>query len=239
MARNSAHSLSSASRWADPAAFQRAISSRKAPEVGPQSVESASPRASDDDLPPWRLRPRRRLADCWANCALRRRVYVVRAELKRCHRASSVARSIRGSAFHSSSSWPEPVDAAAPVVALRRASRPRRPSPPWRRRVASCCLARSALRASDASASFGAIASRRAASDARSPTALASVDRGTQRLDRVPGVVGCQCAGGEPLLQQSDLQVEASKRRTKKANASSALTSGTCPTTRSPSSVVT
>ena len=170
---NLAHNDSSSALRADPAAFQRAIRSRKAPAVGPQSVDSAKGVASSMISSLRRFASSRREFSS-VKWALRRRVYWVRAELNRCQRSLSVVRSTRGSAFHSSRS-------------SRNRSTPRRQSLPPAKDSASStiaclaamvdafCSARAALRASIWAGSSSSRASSRAARAARSPTAFASV----------------------------------------------------------------
>ena len=146
--------------------------------------------------------------------------------LKRCHNSSSVARSIRGSAFHSSSSTrnrltpprqslPAASFSASATIASLAAL------------VCSFWAARSALRASCAAANWGVSASSLVTSPSRSPTALASpievfrwlMDFRASSGDNEPDSIRCD---SRFTSVSSD-----SKRRTKKASASDSSASGT------------
>ena len=161
---------------------------------------------------------------------------MVRALENRCHNSSSVARSSRGSAFHSSSSSRNRL--TPPRQSLPAASFSA--STTWRTLVAlvsSLCLARSALRAARCSATIATSASSRALSPSRSPTAWASA-----RAPRTVRIEDTASSGDSApdLTRLSSRETSSSRfsyRRVKNASASSAGTSGTCPTLRSPSDV--
>ncbi len=160
------------SRGAGPAIFQRRISSRYSPDVGPHSVESVSASASLTSRS-FTTRALSRFS-CWsAKCDLRAFVYAVRAVEKRRHSESSDARSIRGRAFHLSSrsrSLLAPLRQSLPAASFSASATMRSFST-----LASACFsARSTLRASRCWPITSPNESSRPSSDARSPTALAS-----------------------------------------------------------------
>ena len=230
-------SASSTSRGAGPAAFHWRIRSRYRPAVGPHSVEVASSSASAASRS-LTTRAASRFSCCSAKCALRRRVYAVRAVENRRQSASSDDRSMRGNAFHSSSSsrirlaplrQSEPSASCSASVTIRSL---------LARDSADRC-ARSALRASRCTSSTGPSASSRAVRAARSPTAFASSTWvRTVRTDAVASS-GDITPDWTRFSSSSTSNASASKRSVKNFSASAGVPSGYWPTGRSPSAVLT
>ena len=209
--------------------------SRNCPAVAPQSVDVARASAS---LARRSLitRAASRFSCCSAKCALRRRVYAVRAVEKRRHRVSSEPRSSRGSPFHSSSrsrSRLAPlrqsldsasVSASATIASLRTLD-------------SATFWARSALRASRWTSITLARASRRATSPSRSPTACASATCALTVLTDPAASSGASAPDLIRCSSRSTSNASASKRSVKNLSASSGEPSGYWPTDLSPSVV--
>ena len=170
-ARNRFQSSSSMSRGAEPAAFQRRISSRYSPDVGPHSVESASASASSVSRSLTARAPSR-FSCCSAKCDLRAFVYAVRAVENRRQSASSEGRSMRGRAFHWSSrsrSRLAPLRQSVPAASFSASPTIRS----FSTFASACFCARSALRASRCWPITSPNESSLASRAAMSPTALA------------------------------------------------------------------
>ena len=167
-------SASSSARAARPASFQERISSRKAAAVAAQSVEDASASASVTSSS-LRARAVSRSPSSSAKYALRRLLKALRAADSRFHRAASTARSARGAAFHSSSSW----RSRSPLIFQWVASAASRSASATIRSLMSLASARAWSRAARTSSwrwsTFPDSASSLAWSWPRSPTAWASV----------------------------------------------------------------
>ncbi len=140
--------------------------------MGPQSVDEASGAASSM-ICSFSFLASSRCSLSFEKWALRRRVYWVRAELKRFQSSLSVARSTRGSAFHSSRSVRK--RSTPPRQSLPAASFSASPTIVSLAAMASAfASARAAFRASIWAGRVSSRASRRFVRAARSPTALAS-----------------------------------------------------------------